>query len=53
MVCSLEADLSSIDPTELSNETKGAIDMLSEVQSSLEMVSLVNKNPAFGTNRWR
>lgn len=35
----LEADLEDVDPTVLSAETKGAVDMLSEVQSQLEMVS--------------
>jgi len=35
----LDADLSSIDPIVLSEETKGAVDILSDVQSQLEMVS--------------
>jgi ATPase subunit of ABC transporter with duplicated ATPase domains len=34
----LEADLSSLDATAVSMETKAAVDMLSEVQSGLELV---------------
>lgn len=35
----LEADLEDVDSIVVSEETKGAVDMLSEVQSRLEMVS--------------
>lgn len=37
----LETDLETVDSNVISQETKGAVDMLSEVQSQLEMVSAI------------
>lgn len=43
----LEADLEAVDPVVVSEETKGAVDLLSEVQSQLEMVSVLFENDIF------